>query len=56
MRTHRRDGGNGPDHLAPVLLTEREKLWITRCMLLGCRFVHNDFGYAERANARKEMM
>ena len=52
MRTHVDGGSRRPDHLAPVLLTEREELWITRCMLLGCRFVHDDFGHSERANAR----
>lgn len=31
----------------------RDEMNITRCMLLGCRFVYNDYGHPERRSARK---
>lgn len=33
-------------------MSKRDELNITRCMMLGCTFVHNDFGHPERAAAR----
>ncbi len=53
MRTHERGDGGRVDHMAPVLLTEREKLCITRVMMLGCTFRYYDYGHPERIGARK---
>jgi len=35
------------------MLTAREELAITRCMLFGCTFHYDDYGHPERRDARK---
>jgi hypothetical protein len=34
-------------------LTQQHEIYITRCMMLGCVFVYDDFGHPERRHARK---
>ena len=34
------------------MLTAREELAITRCMMYGCTFHYDDYGHPERRNAR----